>query len=240
MRVQFHFAMESGSIPIFYRLGMLAIIKDMVRKGSASFYDDFFEERKSKMKSFCSAVYIPGLEIKEDELVGNQLKLTISSSDYEFMLHLLNGCKRGDVYNISQSSLRLTSIVLLPRKKIKGNVVTFKTMSPIHVESKAGKPLIATDADFDKELKYIANLILREVCGREPKIPIQVTQKMLSKRVIKEHLHQLEDNPLYITANSGYIQLSGDPEDLQVFYDIGLSLRRSLGFGLLEVVEEVS
>ncbi|WP_164668050.1 CRISPR-associated endoribonuclease Cas6 [Virgibacillus doumboii] len=237
MRVKLVFDMKS--IPIAYRLGTLSILKEMIKSGSQTYYDKLFAQNKQKMKSFTYSTYIVNLDIKKDKIYGKELHMSISSSSYEFIMHLMNGSKKGQSYFIKDSQLVLKSKSLLPKKSITNSVVLFKTLSPILIESKDQKPLLATDDHFGKELQYIANLILQEVSNREPKQPIKVLQTMMTKQVLKENLHQTQNEPLFLTANKGLIQLQGEPEDLQSLYENGLSMRRSLGLGLLEIEEEV-
>ena len=100
--------------------------------------------------------------------------------------------------------------------------------------------MLYSHQNFEKEFQYISSLIIKELYGREPIKPIEVVQTLMKKQVMKEYLHQDSDHLLYLTANKGLIQLKGHPEDLQILYDNGVSFRRSLGLGLLDVVEEVT
>ncbi|SFA87683.1 CRISPR-associated endoribonuclease Cas6 [Lentibacillus halodurans] len=237
MRVKLVFDMES--IPIGYRLGTLSIIKEMIKRGSQTYYDKLFVQNKRNMKPFTYSTYITNLEINQETIYGKKLHLNLSSSSYEFIMHLVNGSKKEHPYYIRESRLVLKSKSLLPKNSItKGNVV-FKTLSPILIDSKNEKPLLATDHNFGEELQYVANLIIQEIYNREPKQPIKVLQTMMTKQVLKEDLHQKQKEPLYLTANKGLIQLQGDPDDLQCLYDNGVSMRRSLGLGLLEIEKEV-
>lgn len=236
MRVQLSFSMKS--IPIAYRLGTLSIIKEIIKKGSIAYYETLFVKNKREMKPFSYSCFIRNLNIKNNQITGEELTLTVTSSSYEFILHLMNGCKKGDVYYISDSNLTLNSKRLLPKTNIsKGNVI-FKTPS-ILIENKDGKPLLAADEEFEREFQYTANLIIEKLYKRRPKQSIRVMQTLMTKMVMKENLHQTQDKPLYLTANKGLIQLQGNAEDLQCLYDAGIGFRRSLGFGLLELVEEV-
>lgn len=237
MRVKFVFNMET--IPLAKGLGTLSIIKEMIRNGSIEYYNQLFIENKKEMKPFSYSTYIPNLVISEDQIIGTEFHLTISSPSYEFILNLMNGSRKGQIYSMGKSNLLLKNKMMLPKKTITKEKAIFKTLSPILIESKNGKPLLATDEDFNKEFQYIAQLILKELHDREPLQPIRVLQTMMTKQVMKENLHQKQNKPLYLTANKGFIQLSGSPEDLQALYDSGVSLRRSLGLGLLELVEEV-
>ncbi|HLR09416.1 MAG TPA: CRISPR-associated endoribonuclease Cas6 [Bacillota bacterium] len=237
MRVQLTFKMTS--IPLQYRIGMLSVIKEMIKTGSPIYYEQLFIQNKKKMKNFSYATYITKLDIQNEHIQGEELHLTITSPSYEFVMHLLNGSKRESVYYIKGSKLILKRKRLLPKTAIEEDLITFKTLSPILLESKEGKPVLATDENFKTEFQYLAHLILKEVFMREPRRPIQVLQTMMERQVLKEDLHQVQKNPLYLTANKGFIQLQGEPEDLQALYDAGVSMRRSLGLGLLEMAKGV-
>src|SRR5699024_1240292 len=83
------------------------------------------------------------------------------SPSYEFVMHLLNGSKRESVYYIQGSKLILKRKRLLPKTAIEEDLITFKTLSPILLESKEGKPVLATDENFKTEFQYLEHLILK-------------------------------------------------------------------------------
>ncbi|TMN21382.1 CRISPR-associated endoribonuclease Cas6 [Lentibacillus cibarius] len=238
MRVKLVFDMQS--IPVAYRLGTLSILKEMIKNGSETYYDYLFVQNRRQMKPFAYSTYINNLDIRQNMIYGNELHLNVSSSSYEFIMHLMNGSQKGQAYLIKGSRVTLKRKSLLPKKTITEENVVFRTLSPILIESKDNKPLLATDSNFANELAYVAELVLREASGKEMKQPIKVVQTMMTKQVLKENLHQEQDKPLYLTTNKGLIQLQGDPEDLQGLYDNGISMRRSLGLGLLEMEKEVN
>mgnify|MGYP001216081566 CR=1 FL=1 len=239
MRVQLVFKLDQP-LPLFYRLGTLAIIKEAIQNSSADYYTELFEKQRKNMKPFCYGTYIPELKIKEQKIHGKLLHMTISSPSYEFIMHLMNGSKKGNTYRIGQTTLVLTEKKLLPRKVITSSTVVFKSLSPIHLENQLQQPMLAIEPSFKEELSFLATLILQQVYEKTPKQPIQILQTMLKKQVIKENIHQRQSTPIFLTCNKGFIQVQGDPEDLQRIYEAGLSLRRSLGFGLLEIEGEVN
>jgi CRISPR-associated endoribonuclease Cas6 len=40
----------------------------------------------------------------------------------------------------------------------------------------------------------------------------------------------------YMTTNKGIIEIAANPEILQLLYDVGIGVRRSQGFGMLEII----
>lgn len=235
MKVQLIFKMNT--LPLSYRLGTLSIIKEMIRNGSKDYYQKIFVENRSEMKPFTYGVFVPNINVQPPLIYGEELHLTVSSPSYELIMHLMNGSNRTESYTYQGYSLQLKRKQMLPQVTLDSNVVTFKTMSPILIESKDKRPVLSTDANFQEEFQYVASLIINECFQRDPYQTIYIRHIDMKKQVIKENLHQSSDRPLFLTANKGLIQLEGHPEDLQCLYDAGASFRRSLGFGMLEVVD---
>lgn len=235
MRVEFRF--QITNLPIGYRLGVLSIIKEMIRNGSELYYEEVFEKRKSHLKPFGYSTYIKNLSFHKNSILGDELVLIVSSSSYEWFMHLINGSYKQKEYQYKEYLFVLKSKRILPNYEIKQNIVTFFTKSPILLESKNKKPVLSTDAHFEKELQYISTLIIEELYNRKPFQPIRVLNTAMKKQVLKESLHHHQEDPIYLTVNKGSIQLEGHHEDLQVIYDNAVSFRRSLGLGLLDIEE---
>lgn len=238
MRIEFRF--KINEIPIGYRLGILSIIKEMIYNGSNEYYQKIFEQKKLNPKPFAYSTYIKNLSIKDQYITGDELVVTVSSSSYEFMLNLLNGSKKRREYAYKNHDFLLISKRMLPVHKITSNSVIFRTKSPILVESKNKRPVLSKEPSFEREFRYICSLLIKELYHRQPFEPIQVIKTAMKKQVIKESLHQEIKSPIYLTTNKGLIHLKGHPDDLQAIYDNGVGFRRSLGLGLLDVVEEVT
>lgn len=235
MRIQFEFKMDK--LPLYYRLGMLSIIKEMIRSGSRDYYQLVFQKNKQEMKPFTHASFIKNLSINNNEIYGERLILTVSSPSYEFIMHLMNGSQRSEEYRYKNHSLTLIKKRLLPKAPKLTNIVTFRTASPILIENKIGVPLLANEKTFEKEFNYYANLATLELLNRDLKEPIQIINSAMKKVVIKEKLHHNDNRDIYLTANQGILKLKGHPEDLAFIYENGVGRRRSLGLGLLEIKE---
>jgi CRISPR-associated endoribonuclease Cas6 len=235
VRVQFRFQLTS--FPLCYRLGTLSIIKEMIRNGSESYYHEVFERQSLNMKPFAYSTYFKNLQLCDDKIISDELVLTVSSSSYDFVMHLLNGSYKQKEFEYKDYPLRLIGKRLMPRRSIQSNIVTFKTLSPILIESKEKKPILSTDKNFDKEFQYISTKMIESLYHRKPYQPIRVKNTSMVKQVIKEDLHNRHGKPIYLTANKGLLELEGHCEDLQCIYDSGVGFRRSLGLGLLEIEE---
>src|SRR5699024_3840987 len=117
-------------IPLYYRLGTLSILKEMIRNGSSSYYKELFEKRNEKMN------------------LGDELHMNVPSPDYAFIMHLMNGSKRNHTYFIHNEKLISKNKILLPKKTITKHEVIFKTLSPVLIDTKDKKPVLATEEDF--------------------------------------------------------------------------------------------
>src|SRR5690625_3311910 len=122
-------------LPIAYRLGMLSIIKEMIYKGSKSYYQKIFVKNEQSLKPFAHATFIQNISIKDEKIFGNRLFLTVSSPSYEFMMHLMNGSSRGDIYKYQNFIFELRRKRLLPSPPTFGDIVVFKTLSPLLIEN---------------------------------------------------------------------------------------------------------
>lgn len=233
VRIQFEFTMTK--LPIGYRLGMLSIIKEMVRSGSVNYYHHIFNENKHEIKPFVHSTYIKNVTLKENEIHGERLHLTISSPSHEFMMYLINGSKKLESYEYKGYKLVLKQKRLLPKPPEFTELVTFSTASPLLIENKYGKPLLANDPAFETEFNYYANLVATELYQRKLFKPIEIVKSSMKKVVLKEKLHHDDDNDIFITTNHGLLTLKGHPNDLKMIYESGIGRRRSLGLGLLNI-----
>lgn len=235
MRVEFRFQIKE--LPIGYRLGILSIIKEMIRLGSEQYYEEIFIKKEKDIKPFSYATYIHNLLIHHDKIYGDQLVLTVSSSSYEWFMHLINGSSKMKEFYYKNNCFLFKSKRMLPSYTIKQPIATFSTKSPLLLESKDKKPVLSNDSNFEKELQYISSLIIEELYNRKPYQPLRVLNTSMKKQVIKENLHNDQNELLYLTTNKGYIQLEGHPDDLQAIYENGVGYRRSLGLGFLDIKE---
>jgi CRISPR-associated endoribonuclease Cas6 len=241
MRIQINFQAES--MPLHYRMGLLSLIKEALSRSDNEYFNKLFPSLDFSMKPFGYSVYLQKFSFQEDIILLKGFQVTISSSNYEFMLHLYNGVQKIEKYQYKNHVWHHGTVRMLKEHTIQSERVLFKTLSPVLIESKVGKPLHPDDKDYEKEFNYYANLVVGNLLERPLRRPIQVNTIGMKKVVVKESNQALmnSDGPigeLYFTAYKGHILLEGDTEDLMCLYQNAISRRRSLGFGLLEVEME--
>lgn len=230
-------------IPLAYRMMVVSLIKESLRKADIVYYRKLYETEKNEMKHFASAVYLNNFQIGEDVINLDKITIIFSSPDQEFILHLYNGLLQTETFRYQDFVLRRGKIRIVPEKTINSDLVVFRTLSPILIEDKQGKPLDPRDPEYAANINYYADLILKAYRGEGLHRELRVTPGRMNKQVIKESNHHFEENSksgewLYFTSYKGFLKLQGAPEDLQLLYQLGLSKRRGQSFGLLEVERE--
>jgi len=184
----------------------------------------------------------------------------ISSSDYQFMINLYNGLcqiKKFDFFEfpsintpLEKEYLYIEKIFMLNEKKIDKEEVIFKTMSYISVEDDKDKPINIFKEDgesinvhelerFNYHLNAIEEKIFKSLRGYGLKKVLQFLPINLKKKGVKHSLQDFRKQTgkpyMVLTTYQGIFSIKGDPEDLQLLYQIGIGLRTGQGFGMIEV-----
>lgn len=221
-------------------------------------------ELKTKIpKPFCFSVAMPNSKtIKREKIVIHEgveiedtvfyfsrdsyLSFYVSSYDYQFILNLYNGLLKIKDFDFGNGiTLKLDRVFMLNEKKIIGDEAVFKTNSPILIEDKDGKPLLPIASEqplidsFNKQFNAIHYRIIRDIRGEGLKRDLEFYPLEIKKQVVKHTLKGFREKTgkphMMLTCFEGRFKLKGDPEDLQMLYQIGIGLRTGQGFGMVEV-----
>jgi CRISPR-associated endoribonuclease Cas6 len=217
-----------------YRMKVLSLIKQAVRVANSRYYDQIFIQSKNKIKPFSFSTYLHNFFFEGTKIHLDQITITISTPDMEFAVHAFNGLRKIKQYQLNDDTWVQSNFQLLNEPTITGRKIVFNTMSPILIENSDGKPLSPADDEYEKELNYYANLQVKEYANRELFEWIRFTPIHMKKMVVREKNRHLQaDSPLYFTTYRGTFMLEGNPQDLQLIYQLGLG-KRSTYFGLLD------
>lgn len=230
-------------IPLGYRMMIVSLIKESLKKADNVYYKKLYETDKNEMKPFASAAYLKNFQIDENIINLDEMTIIFSSPDQEFILHLYNGLLQTEFFKYQDFIMRRGKIKIIPEKTINSDSVIFRTLSPILIEDKQGKPLAPGEPEYAANINYYADLILKAYRQKGLQRELKVTPSRMKKQIIKESNYDFEKNNksgqwLYFTSYKGFLKLEGTPEDLRLLYQLGLSKRRGQGFGLLEVIRE--
>jgi len=228
-------------IPLCYRMMFVSLIKQALKISDTKYYENlyYYEDKRNKAtKPFTFSVKLNGFSINSTIIeLEKGLTFFIGSPDQKFILNLYNGIKKLKNFSYRDYEITLKRTFALPEKKIMGNKVILKTMSPIHIKSKTGDSISPSSKDFVTELNYISDLILRNFRGNGLKKRLQFKPLNMKKVIVKEDISDVKElKYLYIKAWKGSFVLIGEQEDLNDLYKLGIGFRRNQGFGMVEVV----
>ncbi|PEA54782.1 CRISPR-associated endoribonuclease Cas6 [Bacillus pseudomycoides] len=200
-------------------------------------------QANKEMRPFTGAIYLNDYTLEDGEFTIHQdVRLTISSSNTEFLLNVYNGFVQKKSYRYQSYELFLEHIKMLPEKLPKTNRVLFKTLSSIVIKDRDGKYLDLHDENYQTELNYAANECMKAVAKRFLYKPITLTPVVMNKKVVQlKHDSFAALNAqsiLYMNAYEGTFLLEGAPEDLDILAQAGLGFRRSIFFGCIEMINE--
>jgi CRISPR-associated endoribonuclease Cas6 len=257
--------LKVDEMPILYRHRIIALIKEALAKSDKD-YKEFLYNGKVP-KHFTFSLMFPSttkfvnkkitidrnFEIEDKvALVDGYISLFVSSSDYKFMIHLTSGLRKMGTFDFSYGDhmlvdgeyikLEVKSISVLNERTIRNDFAIFKTMSPIALESKDDdKPVTFLDGRFETELNETMDRILKSIRQFGLKRRLRFENIKMSTKIIKHTLKDFREKTgksiMYITGNTGIFKLTGDPDDLNTIYKIGIGNRTGQGFGMLEVVK---
>jgi len=233
---------SAKKVPVSSNFLFLSFIKEALNNTDPEYFKKlfFYGENSNKItKCYTYAVLHRGYKLEGDEFVASEnsiIQLLVSSPDQEFIVNLYNGILGLEEFRYKTYTLVRKNIRMVKEKTISSPDAVFTTLSPICVKNKHGRYLDLEDPEFKKELNYLADLILKNYRGFGLKRELEFYPLGMKKRVVKLHEKFLGDKIFYVNSFVGDFKLSGDVEDLNLLYKLGLSFRRSEGFGLIEVV----
>jgi len=259
--MRFKVLYKIDKLPIYYRSIFMSLIKESLKTSELgrNYLKELFEYKEDDViktnkspKPFSFAVRFSfdkeKFKTEKDTFYLNSpVEFYVSSIDPAFLITLYNGLINSNLYPFDYNNeVRFNKgrVIFLNEKKIIEETVRFRTLSPILIEDKEGSPLLPVLEGnnieiFQREINYITDSILRGVRGgiglkRELKFaPITIRKEVVKHKIREKN----EVEKLYtFTCFSGTFELSGEPDDLESIYKLGIGLRRAQGFGMVEVV----
>jgi CRISPR-associated endoribonuclease Cas6 len=245
MRLAVEYEMKSEYLPKDYRRGFLSLIKKSIESANQTLFDQYYSSRR--LKPFTFSLYFPGLEGNDGDKfkVGNSVRVNFSTSSLELATCLYNGFLKTKTFGLFQNTpgfenmLSMKRILLIRSEQIRADEAIFKTESPVLVNNK-GKSnwyLVPGEEGFMEGLRFAVTETAKEFLDWKGEVPLEfeVFQRdgeVSVKRKIVSHYEQS------MSAFVGAFKIRSEPKILQLIYDVGLGVRRSQGFGMLEVVRQ--
>ena len=252
-------------LPILYRQRFMSLIKEALGKSDVNYKESLYPEEsveKSKIaKPFCFSISMPKEKtIKKEKIVidegieiedivfyfpeNSYINFYISSCDFHFIVNLYNGLLEIKEFKFGNGiALKLNRIFMLNERRILNDEVIFKTNSPILIEDAEENPVLPIEARieyFNEQFNAIHHRILKDIRGEGLKRNLTFYPIKIKKQVVKHTLKGFREKTgkpyMMLTCFEGCFKLKGEPEDLQMLYQIGIGLRTGQGFGMVDVV----
>lgn len=237
--------LKDKNFPIDYRRVILSYIKKAlsnVENGTylSRFYKDTIQ------KNFCFTVEFNNPIFKKDKILLEDRNIIIkfSTSDKQtgFFLQNIFMSQINAVFKIqTDNSMTLKKIVQESKIiTIKSNKVLFKTTKGNGLclrehDKNTNKDVYVTyqDENFEEKFKQVVGLQAQKA-GFSNFISQNIKIKAVKcKKVLVKHYG------VYIDTTVGFFEIEGDSKLLQYLYDGGVGSRKSSGFGMLDVVNQI-
>jgi CRISPR-associated endoribonuclease Cas6 len=226
---------------------VLSIIKDCLRRGDEAVYQRYYSSPKPKPFTF--SVFLRDFRMDTHEMTLSGFDLNVSSSDYEFMIPLMNGLQRTERFQYKGYTISRGLIRYGRDPNVLASRIVVRTNSPILVEDGHGRPLAPTDPTYSRELNHIASRLSLTLRGEPLRRELRIRPIAVKKTVVKERNEDFDQalaagkvsgDFLYFTAYRGTFELEGDPYDLLWLLGNGVGLRTAQGFGHVRLEREVT
>ena len=243
MRLSVEYEMSGEYLPKDYRSGFMSLIKKAISTGNPTLFEQYYS--RHNLKPFTFSTYFPQLKGSEDGQfnVGRDVRLNLSTSSLELATYLYNGLCKTRTFALFEQKLGLQNTLTLKRiflqrsHQIRSSEVIFKTVSPVLINNKgkSGWYLLPGEDGFMEGLHFAVSEIAKEFLRWQGEVPLEfeVFKKDGGISVRRKIISHYEQS---MSAFVGTFKLKSEPEILQLIYDVGLGVRRSQGFGMLEVV----
>lgn len=237
---------KTEKFPVAYQMQVVSLIKEAIKKVDEDYYKKIYSygdgKANKRTKNFSFSVFMKGFERQEDIfIIKDRVIINITSPDYEFMVNLYNGLLQIKEFEYKDFILNKVRVNLIKEKIITKNMVKFNTLSPIFIQDANKNPLKPEDENYESELNYIVNEVLKNYRGYGLSEALKFQNINMKKRVVKEEIRNFKNNTnkrfSYANGYSGRFILEGNINDLNDIYKLGIGFKRSQGFGMIEVVK---
>lgn len=239
MRMKISFMLNKQPMSIAYRMGVVSLVKEALKSVNEDYYKKLYESGK-KSKPFSFSVKLINFNKDEDKIAAERMEIIFSSPDLEFLMYLHNGLIQIKEFTYKGVTWEKENISLLRNKQIVDDAIICKaySSSPLHLEDINKKPVSAFSPEFEIQLNYYADMLLKNFRHEGLLLPLKFFPIDMKKTVIKETNSGFDGGKLLtFEGYAGIFGLMGHPYDLQTIYELGVGRRRSQGFGLFDVLE---
>lgn len=231
MRFTVSYALADKYLPLDYRRGFAALLKESLKHTSSELFIRYYG-RLHVLKPLTFSVYFPELVGEEGDRfnVGGRVTLNLSTSSCELGTYIYNGLLAHRTFPLFENTLQLVHVNLRQPITLREEIAVFKTMAPVLVNNKGNSDwyLLPGEEGFDEGLRFAVSEIARIFLGNED-VRVEFRPISIQRKVVRHYNMNMQ-------GFSGVFELRGHSAILNLIYQIGLGVRRSQGFGMLDVV----
>lgn len=236
--------LKEKTLQIEYRKIVLSYIKNAIFKcNDGKYYDRFFND--IAQKDYCFSVILPKSKFNKDkiELESKEIKVLFTTDDkYKtgFILYNAFIAQKNKPYPLPNNNyMTLKSITNNKREEIVNSRAIFKTtlgsalcVRDHNKESNKDYYYVYSDNEFREKLKVVLNnQLLKEGFTKDEINDLKVNPIQCKKVVVKHYRR-------YIDTTVGVFEIQGQNRILQHLYDAGIGSRKSMGFGMIDLLTQ--
>lgn len=236
MRLELNFVVENNALPIDFRKSLVSFFKTIIESYDKDLFKKLYDVGQEKRITF--APFFTPLQFNQEEIIlkSNNIKVIFSAEDDLLGLHFFNAFLQNlnNPYRFKNNILTLTRAIKIKEQKIENNEAIFKLLSPLIIREQLDEKKSWYHLLDEKGLTVLKRNLLATLKDDFPQkyleeieiIPLETKKTITTFYGIK------------MQGSLGLIKIMGRKEILNSLYKSGaLSSRKSMGFGLLEVIE---
>ncbi|MBS4537082.1 CRISPR-associated endoribonuclease Cas6 [Clostridium sp. D2Q-11] len=221
---------------------ILSLIKKAFSSYDTGYYKELYENEENKMKDFTFSMYMGHCKFLREEILIPSKKISLNFSTYSSKTGIMFFNSFLDIKGIKQAignnMITIGKINMVKEKPILNDEVVFKTLSPIVVRehnSDNSKTWYYSLKDKEGQAVFRKNLTyqLCEELGKEALTDIKNLEFTVANNI---KIVKVKNYGIEVHSNLGKIKIKAKPYILDYLYKAGVGSKRSIGFGMLDIV----
>ena len=245
MRLELTFELDKAELPKDNKSIWISYLKNaMTYCADGKFYDEYFSSGKAKDYAFSIILSKPNFINDKIVLQDNHVKMLFSADDrYKtgfvfYSAFIANKNKRFFLPN--KNAMTLKGIRNLSEQKIMNKQVIFKTVTggglvirEHNREKNIDTYYTCEDKDFGTQAeRVVKQQVIAAGFSKMKAEHVKITPLKCKKIVVKHY-------GIYVNVTIGFFAVEADTDILQYFYQAGMGSKHSMGYGMMDIVEQV-
>ncbi len=240
MKIILQFQVNDKKIPLDIRRTLTSFIKFSLCKEKNELFEKFYGVGKTVQKQFAFDIKMPNPNFKKDYILleNNELQMTIVTNNSCLAIDFYNSFlkQRKKSYPLENGNfIILQNVTIKNHDLITGQTVLIKMLSPLVVRShEVGKKDYYYQYDeeqFNQKLNESVRMQLKN-CSFSDSETVNINIEPISAKKV-----YVKTFGVIIPCSIGVFRLTGETEVISMLYQMGMGSKRSVGFGVFEVLK---